>query len=202
MVLRKEKSLLDLRFSKFLLFLNLLHPLKPIYDFPHFLGLHVEPLTLAFHQQVLLLCCFHHCIQIFLAVCSTSMMGLIGSGRPPGLRTHAQGEHAQEQLELLINHVPPVLPQAEFSGKMCHQGTNCLSQGNTLADFHAKAAARESIKIIAHVDEVHSAPLKIIFIDSPRRGSRWWSRRIWSSSLLTSTSKIHLHVELFSLKVT
>lgn len=159
MVLRKEKSLLDLHFSKFLLFLNLLHPLKPIHDFPHFLVLHVEPLTLAFHQQVLLFCCFHHCIQVFQAVCSTSMMGPKGSGRPPGLRTH-EGEHAQEQLELLINHVPPVLPQAEFLEKMCHQVTNCLSQGNTLAEFHAKAAARESIKIIAHVDVVHSAPFK------------------------------------------
>lgn len=30
-------------------------------------------------------------------------------------------------------------------------------QGDALADFHAKAEAIESIKIVAHVDEVHSA---------------------------------------------
>lgn len=34
-------------------------------------------------------------------------------------------------------------------------------QGNAPADFHAEAAARESVKVVAHVDKVHSASKKI-----------------------------------------
>lgn len=36
------------------------------------------------------------------------------------------------------------------------KGTEPEYQSNSLADFHAQAAATESIKIVAHVDEVHS----------------------------------------------
>ena len=33
-------------------------------------------------------------------------------------------------------------------------------QQNPLPDFHRKTAATESIQIVAHVDEFHSAPVK------------------------------------------
>ena len=33
-------------------------------------------------------------------------------------------------------------------------------QENVLADFHAKAAVTESIRVMTHVDEVHSASVK------------------------------------------
>lgn len=35
--------------------------------------------------------------------------------------------------------------------------TESECHGNTLADFHAKAETTDSIKSVAHVDEVHSA---------------------------------------------
>ena len=49
---------------------------------------------------------------------------------------------------------------------LCHQIEACAKrieyehQENVLADFHVKAATTESIKIVAHVDEVPSASAK------------------------------------------
>ena len=40
------------------------------------------------------------------------------------------------------------------------KSTESEHQGNGLADFHVKAAATESVKIVAHADEIHSASAK------------------------------------------
>ena len=43
-------------------------------------------------------------------------------------------------------------------------------------------------------------PSNVIVREGLREGSRWQSRRMWSSPFLTNTSKIHLHVEHCSQK--
>ena len=50
-------------------------------------------------------------------------------------------------------------------------------QGNALADFHTKAGATESIKVVAHVDEVHSAPAKndSLFLDFCLMAKAFWT---------------------------
>lgn len=42
----------------------------------------------------------------------------------------------------------------------CTKGTKPEYQGDALADFHAKTAETQSVKVVAHVDEVYSASKK------------------------------------------
>lgn len=48
-----------------------------------------------------------------------------------------------------------------LSSKQAHtKRTETEYQENSMADFHAMAAATETVKIVAHIDEVHPASAK------------------------------------------
>ena len=71
-------------------------------------------------------------------------------------RTPIKSGQVNDLLALFSN----LLKLLSLKLKLTLKSLNLSIREMPLADFHVKSAARKSIKVVAHVDEVHSASAK------------------------------------------